>query len=320
MKLSIVIPVYNTSEYLKECLDSFIYETKQMKNQVEIILVNDGSSDNSLEICRKYDEEFNNVVVIDQVNQGQSYSRNIGLEISTGDYVMFVDSDDMIAGKKLLNLIETISNQDVIFLDTIKFYGDGTKEKLKEPYEKNEIYNKTQKEVLAHLAGFPRFPGSPWGKVIKSKLLKENKINFDIGFSAAEDIDWFLHVLEFAKLFDYYDEGEFYYYRQNREGSVTNNISEKHIKSLLEIIEEWEIKIEAYPIYGKFLAYEYIILLLNYDLVDKKIKNKYATRITRLYNLVFYQKKISYWIIGILVSFFGINFTSKLINVYQKIN
>ena len=90
-KVSVIIPVYNVEKYLKQCLDSVVNQTLK---DIEIICVNDGSTDNSLEILEEYAQKDNRIIIISQENQGQSVARNIALEKATGEYVGFVDSDD----------------------------------------------------------------------------------------------------------------------------------------------------------------------------------------------------------------------------------
>ena len=92
-KITIIIPVYNSESYLEECLDSVI---KQDYSNLEIILVNDGSTDKSIEICIKYSQIDSRIVVINSINKGVSSARNIGLKNANGKYVIFVDSDDEI--------------------------------------------------------------------------------------------------------------------------------------------------------------------------------------------------------------------------------
>lgn len=90
--ISVVVPVYNKSLYLAECIESIISQTYR---NLEIILVNDGSSDNSLDICKMYEQLDERVIVVDKPNAGVSSARNAGLEIATGDYIGFVDADDL---------------------------------------------------------------------------------------------------------------------------------------------------------------------------------------------------------------------------------
>lgn len=102
-EISVIIPVFNTEKYLKRCIDSIINQGFDM-SKVEIILINDGSKDNSLKICNEYKEKFSNVIVIDKKNGGVSSARNAGLKIAKGKYILFVDSDDYISNNSFKEL------------------------------------------------------------------------------------------------------------------------------------------------------------------------------------------------------------------------
>lgn len=110
MKFSIIIPVYNTSEYLKNCITSVLNQTY---TYFEVIIINDGSTDNSKEILDSY-KENTKIRIIEQSNHGLSYSRNIGVKYATGDYILFVDSDDFILPDLLKKLNEIITDEDMI--------------------------------------------------------------------------------------------------------------------------------------------------------------------------------------------------------------
>ena len=100
-KISIIVPVYNAQKYLKKCIDSIINQT--YKN-IEILLINDGSKDKSLKICKEYEKKDSRIIVIDKQNKGVSNTRNVGIKKSTGDYIVFIDSDDCFE----LDAIETM--------------------------------------------------------------------------------------------------------------------------------------------------------------------------------------------------------------------
>lgn len=105
-KVSVIVPVYNSEKYLNRCVESLIHQTLQ---EVEIILVNDGSKDGSGEICRKFAQEDSRIVYIEQKNTGVSAARNRGLDVASGEFVMFCDSDDYYeesAAEKLLKLAQ----------------------------------------------------------------------------------------------------------------------------------------------------------------------------------------------------------------------
>ena len=113
-KISIIIPMYNAKEYIARCLESVI---NQSFNNIEIIIVNDGSTDKSLEICRKYAEVDERIVILNKENNGVSVARNQGMNVATGEYIMFVDSDDWIDESMCQDLYKRISecHADICF-------------------------------------------------------------------------------------------------------------------------------------------------------------------------------------------------------------
>ena len=116
MKLSFIVPVYNTAEYLPKCIDSLLNQDIPYSDY-QIILINDGSTDNSLSICESYKEKHSNIIVLSQNNAGQSSARNLGMTKAEGDYIWFVDSDDFIEPNCLRNCLEICYLQDLdIFL------------------------------------------------------------------------------------------------------------------------------------------------------------------------------------------------------------
>lgn len=117
MKLSIIVPVYNVADYLQKCLDSLL-EQDLPQNEYEIIVVNDGSTDNSGEIAQQYADKYPNITLINQANQGLSGARNTGIKHSKGDYIQFVDSDDYLEKNVLGGLLKQVENDD---LDVLRF-------------------------------------------------------------------------------------------------------------------------------------------------------------------------------------------------------
>ena len=111
---SIIIPIYNVEEYLPACLDSVIYQSFK---EIEIILINDGSTDKSTEIAREYAKKDSRILLIEQENQGLSIARNIGLKRASGDYIIFVDSDDFISinmCEKVYEILKTNKNIEIL--------------------------------------------------------------------------------------------------------------------------------------------------------------------------------------------------------------
>ena len=130
-KISVIVPVYNVEKWLNMCIDSIL---AQSYKNLEIILVNDGSTDKSKDICDQYLKEDNRVKVFDILNSGQSVARNIGLKEAKGDYILFIDSDDYISDKaiieKFINILDS-NNYDFIYKSYCRFE-DGNEEKITE--------------------------------------------------------------------------------------------------------------------------------------------------------------------------------------------
>ena len=114
MKLSIIVPIYNVELYLEECLQSLIIDD----NDIEYILINDGSTDNSLEICKKFEKQ-SNVKIYNNTNHGVSFTRNFGISKAKGKWVMFVDSDDLLVSKWNLKISKYFDKkEDVLFFSS----------------------------------------------------------------------------------------------------------------------------------------------------------------------------------------------------------
>lgn len=133
--ISVIIPVYNTEKYLAECLDSVL--SQHMNNDIEIICVNDGSTDNSFDILHRYVAEYSCIKVISQKNQGLSCARNAGLAVAKGKYIYFLDSDDMLAENALMEMYKAVEAEelDVLYFDASILY------ESKEMEEKHSEYN-----------------------------------------------------------------------------------------------------------------------------------------------------------------------------------
>ena len=316
--ISIIVPVYNTSKYLGQCIDSIVC---QYQYDFEIILVNDGSTDNSGQICNFYADKYNFIKVIHKDNGGLSDARNIGIQQAVGDYILFVDSDDYIYKEGFIEINKTLKenpNVDVIFLDAVKVYDDGKIIPLGDGYKKKYIYNKTQEEVLEHIANLPKFPGSACTKLVKRKLIEDNKLYFQKNL-LSEDIDWTVRLLLSAKTFNYC-ENNFYFYRQNREGSITNTVSMKHLYSLLYIIKKWSLDISnneptnKYQKYiNSFMAYEYVILLYLYGKMSKPDREKVIDAIKSYSWLLKASKIKKVKIVNLLYSIFGPEISSNIL-------
>ncbi len=178
-KISVIIPVYNVEKYLRECLDSVINQTLK---DIEIICVNDGSTDNSLEILKEYEKQDSRIKIIDKKNEGAAAARNLGLKSATGDYVIFFDSDDYMEFMALEKLYQNITdnNADISICKSYEFY-DGDEEKQITEYaiKNNLLDNKTvfsPQEVSKYIFQF--CVGWPWDKLYRREFVLKNGLTF----------------------------------------------------------------------------------------------------------------------------------------------
>ena len=181
IKYSVIVPVYNAEKTLKRCVDSLL---NQNCIDSEIIIINDGSSDNSKTICEEYAEKFDNVKLISQENAGVSAARNAGLDMACGEYILFVDSDDYVAEDLFFKIDKVLLDGDVDWLLFSGCVDDGLK---KTESVCKSILIKTRKELLPHIIDSicRKSINGPWAKLYKRELIEKHRIRFRNAQSAA---------------------------------------------------------------------------------------------------------------------------------------
>ena len=215
MKLiSIIVPVYNAEKTIKKCIDSILIQTY---TNFELILINDGSKDNSLNILKKYENLDKRVIVISQENSGVSVTRNNGISVAKGDYIAFVDSDDYIAENALEILANEIEKNNKLDIVISGFYivKNDTYKYLNTILE-NKIFNNL--DFLLNEKLF-KFISTPWGKIYKREIIKDNNIKFDKNLSLGEDTIFVLEYLKYIKNVKFINEGLFFI--NETEGSLS---------------------------------------------------------------------------------------------------
>jgi len=316
-KISVIIPIYNTSKYLKYCIESVL--NQDYKN-VEVLLVNDGSTDNSGKICENYKDAHKRVKVIHQNNSGASTARNKGLDHATGDYIMFLDSDDFWVDSCLgrivdkLNKIET--EIDVMFLKSAVIKDDGSLTEFK-GYE-FENFNKRQ--LIEYISTQNKVAVSACLKVINKKVFLNKNLYFKDSL-LVEDIDWFFNLINIANKFTTFD-GDFYCYRI-RSDSASRTPNEQRIRDYLYILNKWanytknSTDIDKHFLYY-MIGYEYEILLSTFFDYDKKVQNKYYLELKKLSWLLNYRDKPRSRMIKVLNRLVGFKNTCLILNAYLK--
>lgn len=200
-KVSIVIPVYNVEKYLRECLDSVVNQTLR---DIEIICINDGSTDNSLQILAEYESVETRLKVISQENGGQSKARNVGLEVAAGEYIYFLDSDDYIKTNALeiLYTIATTNNLEILYFDSEVIYENDI---LKNEFpEYSTAYNRKKeytgvfdgKNLFCKLIMDNAYAVSPCLQFAKREYLEEKHIRFFEGIIYEDNLYTFKSILQ----------------------------------------------------------------------------------------------------------------------------
>ena len=211
--ITIIVPVYNVKEYLSKCLDSILCQT--YKN-IELILIDDGSTDGSEKICDDYAKKDNRVVVYHQTNFGVSVSRNKGLKLANGIYITFVDADDYISKDYIIDLKKNINDSIDIVISNAKDVID----------DKIVDYKTIKKDIILssskakeELFSGKKFSMVCWGNLYKTELAKQ--ISFDTKMKIAEDFDFLYKYFSLTNKVKIIKECNYYYLI--REGSTINS-------------------------------------------------------------------------------------------------
>ena len=257
MKLSVIIPVYNTAKYLSKCLDSILDNAPK---DMEIIVVNDGSTDNSLEVLKRYKDK---IILIDKENGGQGSARNLGIKKSCGDYLCFIDSDDYINPGSLKKAIEiaTKKDLDILYWNIDWIYDDGS---IKHQNIFNPVYKEDDK--IGYLLSDP----SPCNKLIKSSIIKNNNLLFPTD-CIYEDFAFIPSLVKYAKNIEYTDTITYNYYQ--RVNSTMNKTS--YNKKIMDILKAYNHLYDVVkPDYKDELEYIAIMQIIYFKTMDLLKYNK----------------------------------------------
>ncbi len=226
--ISVIIPVYKVEEFLPECIESVMNQTY---NNLEIILVDDGSPDNCPQICESYAKKDKRIKVLHKKNGGVSEARNVGLTVAIGEYITFIDSDDYVAEEYLEQLYINLKGCDVSECGIGYLDEDG----IKSSKSGNAVVLDWKTYLTeTNLNGFLSY-AVVWGKLYKRELF--SNIFFPIGRANGEDeATAFKLVYEAQRVSRIYEP--LYYYRQRQDSASKNNITEKRIKDTEYLFDE----------------------------------------------------------------------------------
>ena len=237
IKISVVVPVFNVDQYLRQCIDSVL---NQKLNDSEIILVDDGSTDQSGSICDEYQRKWDNIIVIHQKNGGLSKARNTGILASSGQYIIFLDSDDW--WNPNLNIAEIITtaldhtDAEMYQFSSIDYYEGKGLYLRKEHHLLSGVRTDSIEHYYQDLLKNGNIEVSAATKILSKEFLLRNDLFFKPGIKG-EDNEWIIRVLRHLQTVAIIDE-PIYIYRRDRPGSITNTIGASNISDLLDIISD----------------------------------------------------------------------------------
>lgn len=287
-KVSVIIPVYNTEKYLSSCLDSVLNQSLQ---DIELICINDGSTDSSPHILKHYAEFDSRIKVITIENSGLSVVRNIGIEEASAKYIFFLDSDDFIVQPALEYLFNSAEKHksDFTFCD-IWAFDDKTKQKI--PFWDflplsftNKYKNRSFNHKKLPNSIYFQIPAVAWNKLYRRDFLINNSIKFERGM-IFEDHPFFAQIYLNAESISYVNE-KLVYYRVNRTDSLTKLAGEKH----LDCIKSLDLTDKVFKSCGEFEKYKTDLLNLKINLlftrleqINPEFHNEFCLRIRNLYS------------------------------------
>ena len=260
MLVSIIIPVYNKASYIKETLDSAL---NQIYPNTEIIVVDDGSFDGSIEILQEYFEKYpKRIVLIDQENKGVSSATNTGIQASKGDYIQFLDADDLLSSDKIANQIKLLEGQSVFTLATCEWqmFQDNPQQCYSIPYD---VFRDFKSGLDLLLSFWNHQEMMQPATYLTHRSLIEKAGPWDENLTINQDGEFFARVLMHADQLLYEPKGKVLY-RTPGETNVSQQKSEKAMKSLLASYQCYErevlkfedserVRIALKKVYQKFI-------------------------------------------------------------------
>lgn len=273
-KISIVVPIYNCEKYLQDCIESLI---NQDYNNLEIILINDGSTDSSDKICKFYQKKDKRIIYYNKKNTGVSDTRNLGINSSTGKYVLFVDSDDLIESNCVSLLVKSLK-KNYLSICKIKKFSINPDFKVKDTTFNKKIFDCSKYFEIYKL----NLLNPPYGRLYELSILKNNAIKFKKDLSLGEDLVFNMEYLKYVKGVVLLDN-ELYDYRV---GNVSS-LSQKYYPNMCDI--QIELMNSFIDFFGKNVDNDILqkecIKFIN-AIVSNEFHNKNANIFNKIKNMI----------------------------------
>lgn len=313
MKFSVIIPIYKVEPYLHKCVDSVLAQTYE---DLEIILVDDGSPDSCGKICEEYAETDKRIKVIHKPNGGLSDARNAGLDVAEGEFVMFLDSDDWWDDKDALCKIDASikeSEADITIIGMKKYLSRKNRiGDVRTPIKCDKVNSTLHAQEQYMRSNI--FVACACDKVVRRSLIEKDTQRF-VKHQLSEDIEWCCKLLLKNPQIDVLGEA-FYVYRQQVATSITANVGVNNIKSILDVINRYA-KRNAPELLLHFIANQYVLLITNFMRLSKADQKPLEVEVKKFWWLIQYNW-YPYTRLVSKVKFLGYGITKKLLRIYYK--
>lgn len=318
IKYSFIVPVYNVDKYLSTCMESIINQTFK---SWEIILINDKSTDKSLNICKSYSLKHNNIITIENNNNvGLAETRNIGLNHASGEWIIFIDSDDYIKDKNFLEVLDKkTTNADTVFYG-YTIFKDKTNEIIKSKYNnisKINTFNNIS-EIIDYLSKTKNWCWSACMHAYKFQFLKDNNLLFNSSFRQAEDCVFFYKAMICNPKIKAIDSGAYMY--RIREKSLTQTPADTTlygIKATMETaktVNNATINENHKTSLLNTISYNYITTLINIqNNLNASQKDRELKKMKSFSYLNNYGRGIKIKVSQLIIKIFGIKTGSKIL-------
>lgn len=227
-KVSIIVPVYNTEKYLRKCLDSLVFQTLE---EIEVIVVDDGSTDKSGQILDEYQEKYpQKMKVVHKENGGQASARNLAFDLCTGEYIGFLDSDDFVKTEMFEKMYQkaVASDADYVACGYTDIMYDGDNEVVLQEYVASKPAYKTKDMFFEALV-------SPFLHIYRRELLMQSGVKFTQGY-IYEDTAFYLNLIPYVKKLDVIEES--LAYRVRHANSTTTTFKKEKVRNIIPVIQD----------------------------------------------------------------------------------
>lgn len=313
--VSIIVPAYNVERYIQQCLESIKAQTYQ---NIEVIIIDDGSKDQTRYICDEFSESDKRFKVLHKINEGISAARNLGVETASGTYITFVDADDYIKENHIESLVNMIKKYAADLSITSHM-----QVKSGEKVTENQVNSPTilnRKQVFQHLYNNDMYGGYLWNKLFKAEIIRENNIFFPKNINVFEDMIFICDYLNYCKKTVYGHEITYYYVQHENSTLASMNYDK-----ILQAIKARKIAVDLCGAdAGEFVKRtkrDYILLACGYIKGSMIKRGSYDSAVAKelINQLREYAETISFPVKKRLEVWILCHFTYILCMVYSKI-